>query len=937
MSAERNPHDEQSWLAAPLASLTDWLLGRPGTVVGVTIGLAAVSLLITVCGLEFRTSRLDLLNPRATYNQRWLKYLDEFGEGDDAVVVFQGPGPERLIPAMDTLTAELEQDPHFTSVLARRDLSRLEGKQLHFLTADQLAGIEQFVARFAPAAGGDARDIELSRLVRTANDQLEQSLLVPPHQNGEKLQFLARGQLEQLTAGLASAMLPEPLYRSPWPIPGEPRAEGDLEGGGSKLGVQQASSFASQHLLEHDGQLGFVLARFASQGRGLARGTEAIGRLRQTIANVRHAHPDVTIGLTGMAILEHDEMTASQGDTLLSTLLSLVGVAVLFFAGFGSWRHPIAAVGVLVLAMAISFAFVTLFVGHLNILSVSFGAMLIGLGIDYGIFIVARYLQLRATSADCREVLVETVRSVGPGILTGAVTTALAFFCTALTDFTGVAELGIVAGGGILICVGTTFAALPAMIFLADRGRRDEAVPAVLSLDSVFTPIWNRARGTVFVTAALTILLACGARHLRYDHNLLNMQPRGLESAELERMLSEDSERSVWFAVSMAEEPEKIRALKARFEELPSVVFTEDLVSWLPPNDPALRKRAAWIHDTLAANANVQDTDEVAPDVAELAAQLARSVTLLSAVGGDTVARAHRLRSAVLATESAPALHRYQQQLVGDVRARLARILAMSDPEPPTLDDLPAPLRDRFLGAHHKHLLKVYARGDIWDMEALERFVRDVENVDPLVTGHPVQTFYASRDMQRSYRDAALYALIAVAIALMLDFRSVRGTILGLTPLLIGTVQLFGFLGWYNVPLNAANMIALPLLLGIGVDYGVHIVHESGRRQRGTFRLASSTTTAIVLTSTTTMVGFGSMMIARHRGLQSLGQVLTIGVFCCMITSLIAFPALLAWLSEPRSRREARSEEIPSEPVPSEAVPAEAVPSEPSIESRLAA
>jgi predicted RND superfamily exporter protein len=181
----------------------------------------------------------------------------------------------------------------------------------------------------------------------------------------------------------------------------------------------------------------------------------------------------------------------------------------------------------------------------------------------------------------------------------------------------------------------------------------------------------------------------------------------------------------------------------------------------------------------------------------------------------------------------------------------------------------------------------------------MEQFVQQVRSVDPRATGNPLQTYEASRQMKRSYEQAAWYALSAILMVLYLDFRSLRHTLLAMLPLGLGILQLFGILGLLDVPLNPANMIVLPLILGIGIDDGVHVIHDF-RRQRGPYRISASTASAVLITSLTTMVGFGSLMIASHRGLQSLGRVLTIGVSCCLFTSLVMLPALLRWMTRNR-------------------------------------
>jgi hypothetical protein len=240
-------------------------------------------------------------------------------------------------------------------------------------------------------------------------------------------------------------------------------------------------------------------------------------------------------------------------------------------------------------------------------------------------------------------------------------------------------------------------------------------------------------------------------------------------------------------------------------------------------------------------------------------------------------------------------LSQFQQRAAIELLDHFRQIAAMSDPTPPQTADLPPELTTRFIGRQGHHLLRIYARSEIWDMDALAKFVRQVEHVVPHVTGHPVQTYYASRQMQQSYLQAAVYSLIAVCIVLIVDFRSIRHSMLAIFPMLIGFLQMLGLMGWLGIPLNPANMIVLPLILGIGIDDGVHVVHDFCSHV-GRYRLASSTAAAVVFTSATTMVGFGSLMFATHQGLRSLGQVMTLGVVCCLISSLLALPSFLVIL-----------------------------------------
>jgi predicted RND superfamily exporter protein len=221
----------------------------------------------------------------------------------------------------------------------------------------------------------------------------------------------------------------------------------------------------------------------------------------------------------------------------------------------------------------------------------------------------------------------------------------------------------------------------------------------------------------------------------------------------------------------------------------------------------------------------------------------------------------------------------------------------------------------------HHFLLKIYGKGNIWDTEALTQFVADVRSVDPHVTGNPLQAHEASGEMMGSYQQAAIYSMLVIIGVLVLNFRSLTYSLIAALPLAIGVLQTFGLLGFLNIPLNPANLIALPLILGIGVDYGVHIVHEF-RECKGPYRMSPGTAVAVLVDALTTIVGFGSLMIASHQGLQSLGRVLTIAVTCCLFSSLVMLPALLALMTRNRPAVPVAD----SEPADAESEIAEAAP-----------
>ncbi|HTU25964.1 MAG TPA: MMPL family transporter [Pirellulales bacterium] len=891
--SESDSPADHNFLSWPFYWGTRLILAYPWATIALGIALAGVALALTGTRLGYRTSRLDLINPKSDYNRLWLEYIKEFGAEDDAVIVVEGKGREEVVPVLEEIsTALAREDRLFHAVLHEVDLSKIRSKGLHYLPPPELEKIDRFLAETQPIVAGEWSRLSMGNLVAGMAMRMQAAFAqAMQHPDRPIDPSLNMEDLERLVSSLLATLSQRGRYQSPF--------------------AEMPQSFAvlsemnSEYLLAKNGQLGFVLLRLAlSKDSSFTAGDEATTALRALIAEIRVKHPQIKIGLTGLPIMEADEMHASQSSMFWSSLVSMIGVGLLFIAGFGGLRHALLANVILLVGMAWAFGYVTLTVGHLNILSVSFTVTMIGIGIDYGIYYVARYLQLRSEKRDCLPALLETSRGAGPAITTGALTTAVAFFTAGLTSFTGVAELGIIAGGGILLCAVAELTLLPAAIALMDRSGWGVRMPSPLPIHKWILPFEKLPKLTLAATLIMTGFLSLGMTKLWYDNNLLNMQAVGLESVELERRLLSECNQSVWYALSIADSREQLLARKAKFSALPTVERTEEIVSLLPVDDEVKRPIIERISSRLTELPErpplitISRPEKLGEALAQLQAMIARTGRDEKCARQIEQIR-HLLRSMPV-DDCYRFISLFQQQMAGDLLSRLHVLKQVANPEPPQLTDLPASLVDRFVGKDgHHHLLKIYGKGNIWDTEALAHFVSDVRGVDPHVTGNPLQAHEASAEMKSSYEQAAIYSMLVIIGVLVLDFRSLTYSLIAALPLGVGLLQTFGLLGFLNVPLNPANLIALPLILGIGVDYGVHIVHEF-RECRGPYRMSPGTAVAVLIDALTTIVGFGSLMIATHQGLQSLGRVLTIAVTCCLFSSLVMLPALLAWMTRNR-------------------------------------
>src|SRR5438445_1495851 len=279
------------------------------------------------------------------------------------------------------------------------------------------------------------------------------------------------------------------------------------------------------------------------------------------VADTRRAFPNLELGLTGLPVLETDEMAAAQNDTHLASLLAIAGVTVLFLVVYRGIAYPLLTVGTLLVGTAWAMGWLTVTVGHLNILSATFAVMLFGMG-DYAVLWVMRYEQARQRGMEVRAALLHTTRHVAVGNLTAATTTAVAFYATMLADFKGVAELGWVAGSGILLCAFACFTVLPALLMLLDRRPRPWPDTIPLQAAAWLPRLSRRPRWVLGGGLALLAVSVLSIPRLTYDHNLLHLQPCGLDSVRWQMTLIEHTAGASWNALSVADSREEAQALK---------------------------------------------------------------------------------------------------------------------------------------------------------------------------------------------------------------------------------------------------------------------------------------------------------------------------------------------------------------------------------------
>jgi predicted RND superfamily exporter protein len=538
--------------------------------------------------------------------------------------------------------------------------------------------------------------------------------------------------------------------------------------------------------------------------------------------------------------------------------------------------------------------------------------MLIGLGIDFGVHLITRYEEELRHGKTAEAALTKAMVFTGQGIFTGALTTSGAFLAMYFTNFKGIQEMGIICGGGLLVCFIPMMTMLPAMLLRGQQNVIDHQVTEDATRARIENIWLQRPVLVMSITAGLCVAALFGARKVYFDYNLIKMQSPSLPSVMFEQKLLDSADKSLLYGAVIADSLTNAVDLMEKIQKLPTVADIEPPFygDFLADQSEKLKLVGQIKQEIAPLQFNTPDTQpvkiyELSRTLYGLSGYLGNA---LEEVGNSEPALTRQLvslrqaienlRKAMLQGDSpaldehANKLAQFQQALFADLIETFQILQHQDDRAPLRVEDLPPALHDRFVGVTGKLLLQVYPREDVWQRDKQGKFVNDLRKVDPNVTGTPVQLYEYETLLKDSYVQAAWYSLAAIALMVFFHFRSLGAVILSLLPVGIGTLWLTGLMGWFDIPINLANIMTLPLVIGIGVTNGVHILNRFAE-ERTPGILARSTGKAVLVSGLTAIAGFGSLILAKHRGIQSLGCVMAAGIAMCMIAGLTFLPALL--------------------------------------------
>ncbi|HIB15008.1 MAG TPA: hypothetical protein EYO19_06075 [Candidatus Marinimicrobia bacterium] len=629
----------------------------------------------------------------------------------------------------------------------------------------------------------------------------------------------------------------------------------------------------------------------------------------------------VTAGLTGSIVLGRDEYKAFTSDSWTVSILALIGIFILFVISFRMWVSPLLAILTVIMGVTWAMGFSSFLVEYLSMMTAMMSVILIGLGIDFSVHIISGYTEKRNQGLDVQISMQETLLRFGPGIMTGGITTGLAFLTLMISETVGMQEMGLMAGVGIIFTMLATIIILPTMLVIRERllknfnkslPPKDVSYP-FLGRIAEFTAKYRWIMGIFFLL--ITGFLFNRGVNMSVDYNYLNMEPVGLESIKLQEELIEAFDLSSDFVMFTTDNLEDTRALTRQAREMETTGWVESISDYLPDSD-GLEEQYRFLQDLrrnlenreIRKQMSSHDMNMYRKEMERLEANIIELQDLAFLGGQDKVYD----KAVKLVGEAGDSLDRgnitqfinaldtgltkieltyFQQQFS---KAFKSTIIEMANTEPLTLDNLPSEIKNRFTGkSGNIFIINVYPEKNIWeDSRFLYRFTDEATELSEKATGLPPIFVELMDIMSKDGKKATYLAIIAVFLVLLLDFRSLKYALVGMVPLIFGAIWMTGLMEISGLKFTMMNILAVPLIIGIGIDDGVHILHR-WKIEKNLDIVYRSTGKAILLTSLTTMLGFGSLWFATYRGLGSMGIALFIGVGTCFLATLFIIPAIL--------------------------------------------
>jgi hopanoid biosynthesis associated RND transporter like protein HpnN len=827
-------------------------------------GLTAAQSAYAIANFTITTDVEALISKKLPWHQRQIELAKAFPQqGITAVVTAQTP--ENATAATRLLAERLQHQPDLFRSVARPDSGEFFDR--NGLLFQPLPEVKKSVAQLAgarPIVGQLAADPSLRGVMDTLA-------------NAAKAAGAGRFSLDQLTwpLSLAESTLGDVLAGKPATFSWQELIQG-----------KRAEPAQLRHFLQIDPKLDFT---------ALQPGRAATDAIHAAADQLKLGQLGAKVSLTGQVPMNDDQFSVIQESAWRDTLIAAAGVMIILFLALRSWRIIAAVFFSLVVGLAATAAIGMALVGSFNLISVAFFVLFVGLGVDFGIQFSVRYRSERHDIDDLELALHNAAQKAGKPLALAAATTAVGFFAFMPTDYRGLSELGLIAGTGMFVAFLCSITLVPAM--LAALKPTGEAAPMGFTALAPLDDFLQRHRIPVIGAIVAAVLVASPLLfYLTFDFNPINLQNPNAPSVVAYHQLQKSSQTAANDAQLIAPSLDDADAIAKKLAALPQVARTETLSDFIPEAQRAklrtIRSAARGLRRAL-----VQRKEPPAWSDQDVVASIRGASAALTQAAGDgngegaSHARAVAQLLDQLAQAEPEVRERAANAIVPPLKQELDRLRASLHPHRVTLKTLPDDLKRAWLMPDGRARVQALPKGNADDNATLRDFAKAVLAVAPEASGTAIVFCESAKTITRAFIEAGALAFVAIAVLLIIALRRITDVLLTLVPLLMAGVVTLEICAASGFALNFANIIALPLLLGVGVAFKVYYI--MAWRAGKTGLLQSTLTRAVVFSAMTNAIAFGSMWSSSYPGMSSMGQLMFLSLLCTMAAAVFFQPVLM--------------------------------------------
>lgn len=861
-----------------LLKLVERTARRPLAVLAIALVLSAISVVYIAQHFSIDTDTSALLSRDLPFQKNQFAINEAFPQLRDTIVaVVDGTTPGQADQAASRLAQWAEHhDQDYQFVYRPGGGSFFAANGLLYLSPNQLDALGDRLATAQPLIATLANDPSVAQLF----DLLAQALTSPDQAPPDALSKL----LDQIDTTVTASNA----------------------GRYHVLNWQRVISASGGSPL--DSSRRFVIIKPQFDYSELQPAAPPIAHLRHAIDQLGLTGPGARVRLTGSAVLDNEQLSAVSQGAGWATGLALALVVILLAAALRSVRRVAAALLTLTFGLIWTTAVGLFAVGQFNILSIAFAVLFIGLSVDFGIQFCMRSREVATRGLNHMRILPATAHEIGGAITLAGLAAAASFFSVVPTAYSGLSDLGIIAGIGMLIAVAANLSVLPVLLRLFGADRPVEPTTGARKT-SVYAPIVRRGRLIVTVATLAGIVSIPLALQIDFDFNPLSLENPDSEAMQTLDDLMHSEDFSPYTINILEPNLGAARKLAAKLEKRPTIDSAVTLASYVPEHQSPKLSRIADLALVLSPSTlQINQLAKPKPDATQRAIKHLRQA-LQDASGNAT--------NQHLADQLAQWAHHHghdrgaiaklQKRTLGTLPHQLQSLKKSLNAQKISLDDLPHSLTSRYLTNDGRARVEVFSKLDLSKNVNLERFVSDVHGLAPGAAGTPVLLVEGGHAVIRAFIQASITAFIAIALLLWLVLHRWRDVALALSPLPLAGLLTTATMVALGLSFNLANMIVLPLLIGLGVAYGIYFVVRWQTQVSLADTMRSSTPSAVLFSALTTACSFGSLALAPSRGMAVLGETLSIALGYILISTLLVLPALLSLL--PPTARNAEGEE----------------------------